>query len=70
MGCQLRDGPGGLRVGERAGWGGFAGVIVGTLYALLDGAIAGAILAWVYNMASRASMDPLPASMDPLPGTA
>lgn len=28
---------------------GFAGVIVGTLYALLDGAICGALLAWLYN---------------------
>ena len=29
--------------------GGFGSVIVGTLYALADGAIAGAILAWLYN---------------------
>jgi len=27
----------------------FGSVIVGTLYALLDGAIGGAIFAWVYN---------------------
>lgn len=26
-----------------------AGVVVGTLYALLDGAVDGAILAWLYN---------------------
>ena len=31
---------------------GFGGVIVGTLYALVDGAIAGAIFAWLYNMAA------------------
>ena len=29
--------------------GGFGSVIVGTLYALVDGAIAGAVLAWLYN---------------------
>lgn len=29
-----------------AGW---ASVIVGTLYAVLDGAIGGAIVAWLYN---------------------
>ncbi len=29
--------------------GGFGSVIVGTLYALVDGWIAGAILAWLYN---------------------
>ncbi len=29
--------------------GGFGSVIVGTLYALLDGLVAGAILAWLYN---------------------
>jgi len=28
---------------------GFGGVIVGALYALADGAIGGAILAWLYN---------------------
>ncbi len=28
---------------------GFGGVIVGTLYALLDGAILGAVFAWLYN---------------------
>ena len=31
------------------GPGGFASVIIVTLYAVLDGAIAGAILAWLYN---------------------
>ncbi|MFQ5690507.1 MAG: bacteriophage holin [Gemmatimonadota bacterium] len=29
--------------------GGFGSVIVGTLYGLLDGAVGGAILAWLYN---------------------
>lgn len=29
---------------------GFSGVIVGTLYGLLDGAIGGALIAWLYNM--------------------
>lgn len=29
--------------------GGFGSVIIGTLYALLDGAICGAIFAWLYN---------------------
>ena len=30
----------------------FGSVIVGTLYALLDGAIGGALLAWLYNRCS------------------
>jgi hypothetical protein len=30
--------------------GGFGNVIVGTLYGLLDGAIGGAIVAWLYNL--------------------
>ena len=29
--------------------GGFGNVIVGTLYGLLDGAIGGALIAWLYN---------------------
>ena len=29
---------------------GFSGVVTGTLYALVDGGIAGAILAWLYNL--------------------
>lgn len=29
--------------------GGFGSVIVGTLYALVDGLIGGAVLAWLYN---------------------
>lgn len=29
--------------------GGFGSVIVGTLYAVVDGAICGAIFAWLYN---------------------
>jgi len=33
------------------GMSGFGGVIVGTIYALVDGAIVGAIFAWLYNMA-------------------
>lgn len=28
---------------------GFGSVVVGSMYALVDGAIAGAVLAWVYN---------------------
>jgi hypothetical protein len=32
--------------------GGFGGVIIGTLYALLDGAVSGALVAWLYNAAS------------------
>ena len=29
--------------------GSFGGVIVGTLYALVDGAVGGAVFAWIYN---------------------
>ena len=29
--------------------GGFGSVIMGSLYALLDGAIGGAVVAWLYN---------------------
>ena len=32
--------------------GGFRGAIVGGLYALLDGAVFGALVAWIYNKAS------------------
>jgi hypothetical protein len=32
--------------------GGFGSVIVGALYGLVDGAIAGLILAWLYNAAA------------------
>lgn len=32
---------------------GFLGVIVGSLYALLDGAILGVVFAWLYNMLRR-----------------
>jgi len=28
---------------------GFVGVIVGTLYAIVDGAVAGAVFGWIYN---------------------
>ena len=30
--------------------GGFGSVIVGTLYAVLDGAVAGALFGWLYNL--------------------
>ena len=33
--------------------GGFGSVIVGSLYALVDGAIGGGIFAWVYNRFRR-----------------
>jgi len=32
---------------------GFFSVIVLTLYALVDGAVAGAVIAWLYNWAAR-----------------
>ena len=32
---------------------GLGSVIVGTLYALLDGAVAGAVVAWLYNVVAR-----------------
>ena len=35
------------------GPGGFGSVIVVTLYAAVDGAVVGAILAWLYNFFSR-----------------
>jgi len=35
--------------------GGFGSVIVGTLYALVDGAVGGALLAWLYNRFAAAS---------------
>ncbi len=38
---------------------GFGGVIVGTLYALVDGVIVGGIFAWLYNKLRRE--DPGPA---------
>ncbi len=38
--------------------GGFGSVIVGTLYAALDGAIGGAILAWLYNRLAASSSAP------------
>ena len=34
--------------------GGFGTVIVGTLYAVLDGAVCGLIIGWVYNAVSSA----------------
>jgi len=39
--------------------GGFGQVIVGTLYALLDGAVCGAVIGWLYN-AAGASVTPRP----------
>lgn len=36
---------------------GFGSVIVVTLYAALDGAVAGAVLAWLYNTVSRGRAD-------------
>jgi len=33
--------------------GGFGQVIVGTLYGVLDGAVCGALLAWIYNAVNR-----------------
>lgn len=33
--------------------GGFGSVIVGTLYAVVDGAVCGAIVGWMYNMAAQ-----------------
>jgi hypothetical protein len=31
---------------------GFGSVLVGTMYALLDGAVVGALVAWLYNLAA------------------
>jgi cbb3-type cytochrome oxidase subunit 3 len=36
--------------------GGFEEVIVGTLYALLDGAVGGVVVAWLYNTAAKAEV--------------
>lgn len=35
-----------------AGTAGFVGVVVGTLYGLVDGAVCGAVFAWLYNKLS------------------
>ncbi len=35
-----------------ASTGGFGGVIVGTLYGMIDGVVCGAIFAWLYNRLS------------------
>ena len=32
---------------------GFGSVVVVTLWALIDGAVAGAILAWIYNLVAK-----------------
>ncbi len=37
---------------------GLAGVIVGTLYAVVDGAVCGALLAWLYNLFAKAGAAP------------
>jgi hypothetical protein len=37
---------------------GFLAVIVGTLYALVDGAICGALFGWLYNMFAQPSSAP------------
>jgi hypothetical protein len=37
---------------------GFAGVIVLTLYAIVDGAICGAVLGWLYNAFARPDAAP------------
>ncbi|MDH4260171.1 MAG: hypothetical protein OEW16_07685 [Gammaproteobacteria bacterium] len=34
---------------------GFVAMIVGALYALIDGAIGGAVIAWLYNATVRAT---------------
>lgn len=39
------------------GPGGFGSVVVVTLYALVDGAIAGAVLAWLYNRFNTGGSD-------------
>lgn len=36
--------------------GGFGSVLVGTLYALVDGAIGGAVFAWLYNRFHRSEI--------------
>ncbi|MEZ4601195.1 MAG: hypothetical protein R2940_15505 [Syntrophotaleaceae bacterium] len=33
----------------------FGSVIVGTLYALVDGAVVGAVFAWIYNLVASRS---------------
>ncbi len=39
------------------GPGGFGSVVVVTMYALVDGFIAGAILSWLYNKAAKSSSE-------------
>ena len=52
-GVALLDVAASVYPGYQAGTG-IGSVIVGTLYALVDGAVAGAIFAWLYNfVASR-----------------
>lgn len=43
------------------GPGGFGSVIVLTLYAVVDGAVCGAILAWLYNVVARGKRAAAPA---------
>lgn len=38
------------------GMDGFGGVIVGTLYGAADGAVGGAVFAWLYNAVSGSSV--------------
>ena len=47
-GVAFLDMIGSIYPGYHAG-GGFASVLLGTLYALLDGAVAGLVLGWLYN---------------------
>ena len=39
--------------GYRLGQWGFGGVVVATLYAVVDGWIAGFVLAWLYNLFTK-----------------
>jgi hypothetical protein len=43
---------------------GFGGVVVGTLYALVDGAVCGALFGWLYNVFARSKA---PVSVTPTP---
>lgn len=38
--------------------GGWVAVIVGSLYALVDGAIGGAVIAWLYNTMAHGTKEP------------
>ncbi|HUU52687.1 MAG TPA: hypothetical protein VMW92_06635 [Candidatus Heimdallarchaeota archaeon] len=43
--------------GYHMGQWGFAGVIVATLYAALDGFVVGIIFAWLYNLIGKSKKD-------------